>query len=112
LKKQRSRIYTDIVFKRYKQLAFYPSIKGFSMADTKTIAGKTKILYKKFISKNKHFDGYNTDATHNIFSSMIKREFKSTALPLLFGDMDVSSGIKPVVLSLMYWTNYINRQYQ
>ena len=111
-KKMSIDLYSKLVMKRHPALAKYPSSRGFSMADTRTLIGNIKILKNKYISKRNVFqDGYNTAHTDSLFENMLKTE--TTDLQN-YGDIDnlsKSGYSKTDALSLTYWMKTIQQRY-
>jgi hypothetical protein len=105
-------LYTDLVLKHYKPLAYYPSGKGYKMADTKRVPGMIKIYYKKFINK----EDIGTDKNYivssdNQFKKILKSERAYIDDLLNVDDIDRYDTVNADALSLKYWIGHICRQY-
>lgn len=111
-KKQSSDLYTKLVMRRYPALAHYPSSRGYSMSDTWTLVGRSKVLFRKYIRRtDSPKDGFNTSATEELFESMLKKEITRSDCPIDLSFLENGSTIKTDALSLAYWMHQVRKKY-
>ena len=109
LKKFSSDLYTKLVITRYPKLACYPTSRGYSMKDTKRLAGILKILYEKYLKNtNRDLDAFNTNETYSIFTDMLNN-IKSNKFDI--SEITKLNNSKDDALSLMYWIWHVENNY-
>ncbi len=67
LKKKATKLYYKITYANYSPLTKYNSSRGYSMEDSVSIYGNTKILVKKYMRQKTKVDGFNTKPTDQLF---------------------------------------------
>ncbi len=108
-KKMSSDLYTQLVLQQYPVLADYPSSRGFSMADTRSLAGRAKILQRKYLIRQKPRDAFLTAGTDDLFEAMLCRAPKTNILGI--NSFERLKDIRTDALSLIYWTDHIEKKY-
>ena len=112
LKAQSSRLYYKLTKLNHKILTEYPSSRAFSMKDTNTFFGLFKIIYSKYIAKNKRnsVDGFNTKATEEKFQKILSDNNVSKNKDLfMYQHQDINNHVD--YDSLLYWVSKINKEY-
>lgn len=110
-KRKSTHLYYNIVKKNCQEVASYNSSRGYSMNDVNSLGGNMKILYKKFLKKNKTIDVFNTGQTdmkflNSLIGSPISNQY------ILSYDHSVAKKPNPDVNSLAFWMNRIEQKYK
>ena len=106
------RLYTDIMLKNYKPLAHYYGIKGYALADTKTLLGKIKIFNRKYLEKKqRNRVGWNVNSAENIFLDLLSKKRVDINNIIDIDRIKKSNTVKAPGLSIGYWLWYISNQH-
>jgi hypothetical protein len=112
LKKQTSSLYYDLIYRNYRPLVYYPTSRGYSMADTQTIKGTFRILFSMIMRTKNNTDAFNTKPTDDIFRNIICEENSKlieSSLPV--DPAIVTNENNASTLSLYYWLLKIFEKY-
>ncbi len=103
LKFETTKLYSDLVIRNFEPLIGYPTNRGYTMKDSRSICGNLKIYIKNIHRGKKNQDEFNTAKTDEIFGSFLNGTsetiHKNKYSALLEG------GTKE--LSLYYWINKV-----
>ena len=115
LKIQSIKLYSELVNRNCKHLLYYPTDKGYSMADSFRIPGIIKIMSNRFAKRRGTSDTYNTIKTNSLFSTVLKNDH-TVIQPNLFplNRTCILKDDDSEMMSLYYWalhiyTNYFDR---
>jgi len=109
---QSSWLYYRLTKLNYPALIIYPSSRGFSMNDTRTLKGISKVLYTRTLRKvlrNKKPDGFNTRNTDQIFHTMLIENNLVNKNPVFITDRFDCA--KDDFYSQLYWIAAISKNY-
>jgi len=68
-------LYATLVKRNYKPLIYYPTARGYTMADTLSFVGNVRVLLARLQKeKNTHKDAFSTQATDALFRNMLDQE--------------------------------------
>jgi len=111
LKRQTTELYYQLIAKNNKQLTYYTTDRGYSMADASNAVGFLKIMYSRFFGKHNYSNAFNTHSTNEIFKNSMLKEISASEYSSPFNHTHIMEGGKADILSLYYWLVKISEKY-
>jgi asparagine synthetase B (glutamine-hydrolysing) len=105
-------LYANLIKQNYKPLIYYNTARGYSMFDAITLAGKFKILAKKYLNKKTNkIDGFNTNPTDQLFNNFLLESLPQKSKQQLLLSSDYSYDKTAQINSMIYWMHLIKSRY-
>jgi hypothetical protein len=111
LKRQTTELYYQLTAKNNKQLTYYTTDRGYSMADASNAFGFLKIMYSRFFGKHNYSNAFNTLSTNEIFKNALLKEISANEYSLPVNHTIIMEGGKADILSLYYWLIKVSEKY-
>jgi len=103
-KRKSTELYAKLIYRNYSPLAYYPTARGYNMADSMSIFGMYRIARARYLKKERSgVDGFFTKSTDSIFAEYLMRAGIEPLLDVSNTKQDAYSAAD--ALSLSYWLN-------